>query len=146
MHREVVMLKKTLYICNRCNKEIKTEGTRIIPHFFDLATDEMLGEIEVPDRDIHFCMGCTKKIMEEILKTPEEKPPDNTRKTGKRPKKRERLDAGKVRALHRAGWDNGKIADEMGVTKRKIYQCIRYQIKKMKPGSEPDGKEQGNEE
>lgn len=58
------MLKKTLYICNRCNKEIKTEGTRIIPHFFDLATDEMLGEIEVPDRDIHFCMGCTKKIME----------------------------------------------------------------------------------
>lgn len=140
------MLKKTLYICNRCNKEIKTEGTRIIPHFFDLATDEMLGEIEVPDRDIHFCMGCTKKIMEEILKTPEEKPPDNTRKTGKRPKKRERLDAGKVRALHRAGWDNGKIADEMGVTKRKIYQCIRYQIKKMKPGSEPDGKEQGNEE
>ncbi len=56
------------------------------------------------------------------------------------------MDAGKVMALHRAGWDNGKIADEMGVTKRKIYQCIRYQIKKMKPGSEPDGKEQGNEE
>lgn len=140
------MLKKTLYICNRCSKEIKTEGTRIIPHFFDLATDEMLGEIEVPDRNIHFCMGCTKKIMEEILKTPEEKPPDNTRKTGKRPKKRERLDAGKVMALHRAGWDNGKIADEMGVTERQIYQCIRYQIKKRKPGSEPDGKEQGNEE
>lgn len=148
MRKEVAVLKKTLYICNRCNKEIKTEGTRIIPHFFDFATDEMLGEIEVPDNDVHFCMGCTKKVMEEILRLPEagdEKIQENKKQTGKRPKKGERLDAGKVMALHRAGWDNEKIADEMGVTERQIYQCIRYQIKKTNSGSEPDGKEQENE-
>lgn len=63
------MLKKTLYICNRCNKEIKTEGTRIIPHFFDLATDEMLGEIEVPDKDIHFLHGLHKENYGGDIKT-----------------------------------------------------------------------------
>lgn len=141
MRKEAVVLKKTLYICNQCNKEIKTEGTRIIPHFFDFATDEMLGAIEVPDNDVHFCMGCTKKFMEEILGLPE-----NKKQTRKRPKKSERLDAGKVMALHQAGWDNEKIADEMDATERQIYQCIRYQIKKNNSDGEPDGKEQKNEE
>lgn len=80
------MLKKTVHICSRCNKEIKAGGTRIIPHFFDTATDEMLGGIEVPDKDTHFCMGCTKEIMEEILRAPEEKAPrgyQEGRKTSK---------------------------------------------------------------
>lgn len=42
-------------------------------------------------------------------------------------------------ALHRAGWDNAKIADEMGADERQIYQCIRYQ--KNKGLEEPNGKE-----
>ncbi len=134
-------MKKILYICNRCNKEIRTEGAYIIPHSFDLMTGEMLKEAEILDKDVHFCMGCAKEIMEEILRPSEEKPPENIRKAGKRPRKGERLDAGKVMALHRTGWDNAKIADEMGATERQIYQCIRYQIKKMNLGSEPDGKE-----
>lgn len=71
-------MKKTIYICNRCHKEIKTEGTRIILHFFDLAADELSGEIEAPDKDTHFCMDCTKEIMEEILKPPEETTPEIT--------------------------------------------------------------------
>ncbi|MCI8410382.1 MAG: DUF433 domain-containing protein [Lachnospiraceae bacterium] len=140
------MLKKTLYICNRCNKEIKTKGTRIIPHFFDFVTEEMLDEIEVADRDVHFCMDCTQRIMEEILRLPKGKPIENTKKAGKRPKKGERLDAGKVMALYQAGWDNEKIADEMDVTERQIYECIRYQIKKTNSGGVSNGKEQEDEE
>lgn len=140
-------MKKIIYICNRCNKEIKTEMTRISLELFDVLANK-LEDIAFPDNDIHFCIGCTKKIMEEILRPPEageedvsEEAPDMKEKHT-RLKKDERLDAGKVMALHRAGWDNEKIADEMGVTERQIYQCIRYQIKKNGPGGEPDGKEQ----
>lgn len=60
-------MKKIIYICDRCRREIKTEGTRIIPHFFDLVTGQMLGEMEVPDDDVHLCMGCTRKLLQEIL-------------------------------------------------------------------------------
>ena len=33
-------------------------------------------------------------------------------------------------ALHNAGWDNKKIAEEMRVDEKKIYQCIYYQQSK----------------
>lgn len=145
-------MKKTIYFCNRCGKEIKTEGARIIPHFFDMASGGELGNIGVPDDDVHFCMECTKEIISELFQKPEEgKTVDKAvAKAGKktRPKKEERLDAGKVMALHRAGWDNKKIADEMGVDERQIYWCIRYQTKKNPPGGgDPgDGKEAAIEE
>lgn len=38
-----------------------------------------------------------------------------------------RTDIGKVMALHRAGWDTAKIADEMQTDKKKIYNIIWYQ-------------------
>lgn len=140
-------MKKISYICNRCKKEIKTEGTRIIPHLFNSATGEISGEVEVPDNDVHFCLDCTKEIVKEILRPPEDKgtpiraaPVKHTRL-----KKEQRLDAGKVMALHRAGWSDEKIADEMGSTERQVYQCIRYQKKKINSGNKSDGKEQAHE-
>lgn len=143
-------MKKTLYICNRCNRQIKTEGTRIIPHFFDTASGEMLGEVDIPSNDTHFCLNCTKKMMEEILALPEgEKAMDGMQgavEQNNSPKKRMRLDTGKVMALHEAGWSNKQIAEEMRVTERQIYQCIRYQRGKNNPDIEPDGKEQEDEE
>ena len=60
-------MKKTLYFCNQCNREIKKKGTRIIPYSFDLMTNELTEEVKVPDNDVHFCMSCTQKIMEEIM-------------------------------------------------------------------------------
>lgn len=140
-------MRKTIYFCDRCGKEIKTEGARIIPHFFDMASGGELGNIGVPDDDVHFCMECTKAIMSRLLQKPEEEQAaaKAEAKAGKktRPKKEERLDAGKVMALYRAGWDNKKIADEMGVDERQIYWCIRYQTKKNTPvgGDHRDGKE-----
>lgn len=44
--------------------------------------------------------------------------------------------------LHRAGWDNKKMADEVDATEKQVYRCIRYQVKKADPGGGPDGKEQ----
>lgn len=145
-------MKKILYICNRCGREITTAGIRIIPHYFEFGTDKVLEEIEVPDKNVHFCMNCTQKVMQEIRtaadvsdeKVTKELP--DKKSENKRPRKAERLDAGKVMALHRAGWENKKIADEMGVTERQIYQCIRYQINKNSPGGAPEGKETENEQ
>lgn len=49
-------------------------------------------------------------------------------KEKKKPGPEPTIDLGKVKALHRAGWPNNKIADEMGVSPATI--C--YHLKKMK--------------
>lgn len=141
-------MKKITYICNRCGQEIKTEAVRISIQILDVIGTGKREEIAFPDEDTHFCMDCAKKFFEKLLRSPgegdgdiPEEPPDLKGKHT-RLKKEERLDAGKVMALHRAGWDDKKIADEMGATERQIYQCIRYQKKKVVPDSRPGGKEQ----
>lgn len=139
-------MKKTVFVCNRCGKEIRTEMARIRFELYDVL-EKKLEDITWLDNDIHLCISCTKQIMEEILREPEgeEKSPEGAPDPkGKhaRLKKKDRLDAGKVMALHRAGWEDKKIADEMGATERQIYQCIRYQEEKAVPDSGPDGKEQ----
>lgn len=142
-------MKKMVYVCNRCKQEIKEQGNRIIPYFFDTVTEKQLEGIAVPEDDVHFCVECTRAIMAGLTRPP------NEGKSGKEPeegekkpsgKKRRRLDTGKVMALHRAGWSNKQIADEMRATERQIYQCIRYQKSKKNPDAEPDGKEQEDEE
>ncbi len=143
-------MKKTVYVCNRCGHKIKTNGTRIIPQFFDTTTDELLNEIGIPDNDAHFCLDCTKEILQELLDPPgaqgEEGADTETGEQDASPKRRVRLDAGKVMALHNAGWSNEEIAAEMKATERQIYQCIRYQNNKNNPAGEPDGEEAEDEE
>lgn len=150
MRKEVPVMKKTVYVCNRCGHEIKTNGTRIIPQFFDTTTDELLNDIGIPDNNAHFCLDCTKKILQDLLELPavqgEEGAETGTGGQDASPKRRVRLDAGKVMALHKAGWSNEKIADEMKATERQIYQCIRYQKNKNSPDSGPDGEETEDEE
>ena len=60
---------------------------------------------------------------EPVTEGPEPEPSTNASKYA--PKK---LDNGKIAALHRAGWSNEKIADEMGTT----GVTIGNRIKKMK--------------
>ena len=80
---------------------------------------------------MHFCIDCTMHIMEEMQPIRADEPPVEEPKKKASPKKKDKpLDAGKVMALHKAGWDNNKIADEMGVTARQVYQCIYYQVNK----------------
>lgn len=127
-------MKKTIYICNRCKKEINDQGTRIFRDIFDTATGEALGTAGPPEDDMHLCLPCTREIMEEILST-------EGAQEGQ-PKKRRKLDAGKVMALHRAGWSNESIAQEMRATERQVYQCLRYQREKGLPEQEQAEKEE----
>ena len=44
--------------------------------------------------------------------------------------KRKKVDRGKVMALHRAGWTNRKIADEMQIHEATVCRVIRDEIEK----------------
>lgn len=127
-------MKKMFFICNRCGKEIKRKGSKIIPMFFDMESEDMTEPVSADQEDRHYCHSCTNRIIRELLA-----PLDENGEEKLPPKRRKRLDSGKVMSLHRAGWDNAKIADEMGVDERQIYQCIRYQ--KNKSLEEANGKE-----
>lgn len=73
---------------------------------------------------------------EDGTKQPKElfrEPKDGTLKPeGK--KTRQRLDYGKIMALHNAGWSNAKIADEMGMTYAAVATAISTYKKKMRVG------------
>ena len=130
MRKKVSRLKKIRYICDRCGEEIIDACTKIVPHYFDMTTEDLTKPLSGAAESMHFCIDCTMHILEEMqpIKT-EEQPVEKP--TPEKPKKKEKsLDAGKVMALHQAGWDNDKIADEMGVTARQVYQCIYYQQNK----------------
>lgn len=55
-----------------------------------------------------------------------------TELTAEQPKvQRKRIDYGKIMALKNAGWDNGKIADEMHMSKASVSQAVS-KCKKMR--------------
>lgn len=119
-------MRKQVYFCDRCGCEIVDAGVKIVPHYFDFETEDLISPLNQTAEDKHFCIDCTMLVME-AMEPPKEEPNE---KKEQNIKKNKPLDAGKVMALHQAGWDNDKIADEMGVTARQIYQCIYYQVNK----------------
>lgn len=139
-------MKKTIYYCDRCGKELIGECARIIPHYFDFESEGLAGIIDIPDNLTHFCLDCTMAIIDGLIHGSRETANVSGRVTeqAKKPaKKRVVLDVGKVMALHNAGWPNKEIAAEMHVTEKRIYQCIYRQTRKSRDpaGSDPEGGE-----
>lgn len=127
-------MKKTSFVCDFCGKEIKGDGTRLISVSFDGNG----GFTETADADeFHFCKRCNAAMIMELDKTLSGKTKE------KEAPKRKMLDTGKVMALSNAGWSNEKIAEEMKVSERQIYQCIRHQ--KNKKDKAVAGKEKDEE-
>lgn len=60
------------------------------------------------------------QTIEPGLEEPENAQPDPP--TGKKPKKT--VDVGKLIALHNAGWPVAKIADELGISMRTVYNYL----------------------
>lgn len=60
-------------------------------------------------------------------------------KTSKPSGNRKKLDWGKIKALHDAGWSHAKIADEMGCT----VATVDTGLSRMRKGGGSSGKEQG---
>ena len=130
-------MKKMVYVCDRCRQPIADAGASIVPVFFDPDNGRQMEKSRVEMEDLHFCVECVCRIMENVISLCAEEPQDASKmETGQtehvqRSKEKKTLDIGKVMALHKAGWDNKKIAEEMRVDEKKIYHCIYYQKNKI---------------
>ena len=150
--------------CDRCGKQFLPDDqhkvgwigmTWRIPETDDLESGV------TPYEHCDFCETCMKAISDFIEGTviEEEAPPEveivvneppaaeeggeapqkaeeqpKPKKVKKNPPKAKGIDKGKIKALHDAGWNASKIADEMGVSP----QNINYHLRKILYGGDAD--------
>lgn len=115
-------MKKAEY-CDECKKGMRVQMERTETAAGDKPA---VNEGSDPWRDVI-----------EKDKKPEQKEQDKLaskkqKKTKKEPEKRTPLDHGKIMALKDAGWDDAKIADELGTTKNTIAVIVCKERKKRK--------------
>ncbi len=130
-------------LCDRCGAEIKPGKIGYVALNFremprgDFVADNMF-------ENFHFCSACMDGIADYISnpgkneksETPTKEEPAKaaTSEPDKAVKPRRRIDYGKIMALHNAGWNNAKIADEMGMTKAAVSTALSTYRKKMEKG------------
>jgi hypothetical protein len=143
-------MRKTIYVCNECGEEIHGNVGRIIPGIFDKNEELNPEDEKFPENDdVHFCVRCLRTVMDRITHA-QGTHEDTEETTGagaeeepkeEKPVRRRKLDGGKIMALHRAGWSDEKIADEMHATEKQIYKCIYYHQRK-----QIENREESNEQ
>lgn len=135
-------MRKVQYICDRCGAILGRQAVMVIPNIVELETGDIVQPLKEATLEMHFCPKCTDNILKAMEPLREEEPePEQPKPGGDAPKRRQRLDAGRVMALHRAGWDNAKIADDIRATEEQVRQCIYYQENKKGKTPERGGKE-----
>ena len=114
--------------CERCMEDIGRyiEGTVIEED----APPEV--EIVIPKHDEPVEEEPVTKEVEEAPQKGEEL--SIPKKPKKNPPKAKGIDKGKIKALHDAGWNASKIADEMGVSP----QTINYHLRRILYGGDAD--------
>lgn len=139
------MLKITYnYYCDRCGKEIEGVPYEMAVNALIRSKNTPIGDGEVTK--MHFHEECIKELLRaatgEAEEEPEEEAPEEVAEVAgevegeeleeeeaSTPKKRAKIDEGKLIALHNAGWPNSKIADEMRVRPGTIATKI-WKLKK----------------
>lgn len=141
-------------LCDRCGTDITTSGffgnLKLDVHKSPDYTDAPESYLDVGKEHRHFCRECIDAICEFALtevgaaaqeEAAETTPPDSPAEPKK--KARRKVDIGKIMALKNAGWDNGKIAEEMHLTKASVATMIsKYRKGK---GAQPDEEESGQD-
>lgn len=135
--KEAERLKKIQFVCDRCGAVLEKTAIKIIPNVVELDGEDILHPVDEATHGMHFCAACTDALLKFLL--PENKPPP---KPKEKPARRRRLDAGRVMALHNAGWSNEDIAADIRADPEQVRQCIYYQKYKKKSPSVADGEEQ----
>lgn len=147
--------------CNRCKKELDRNNKigYIALNYRRSYLGDLVGDNQYEDMD--FCTECMDALKAFLSETPAEHPArhnesvetasqsqesetDQPKELFREPKDgtlkpegkktRQRLDYGKIMALHNAGWSNAKIADEMGMTYAAVATAISTYKRKMKVG------------
>lgn len=136
MHKTVV---RHMYLCDKCGKEIS--GSVFSPIWGELKPEYDGNYDRGGTLSIDICEECKREVEEmiyglfkEITENDknsekfEEKSQKSTETVKKPTQSRGRnseLDDGKILALHRAGWSNSKIAEEMHVSGWTIGQHLK---------------------
>lgn len=118
-------MRQVKIICDSCKKEITDDPTKIITEVVDRVSGERVTmsnpNPELKDKDFH--LACAIKLIRSMLKQPdllaippEKKAADKTSK---------KIDAGKVLALHKAGWSVKNIAGELGCSDQTVYNALK---------------------
>ncbi len=144
--------------CDRCGKVIEGYPVKIVSEYVDRETGDIWPDNEkvIPEwaektLDKEFCVDCVQKIVryalggmkenpdfkkavedmvnDSVKKKDREEEADREADKKEKPAGRQKLDAGKIMALTKAGWNAQKIAEEMGVNAQAIYD-VRYRLKK----------------
>ena len=119
------------YICDRCGADITDSGAfgEVLVRIyqspeFDAPFEWMAGEND----GTHYCRKCAEEITEFVKNPPTAAEPEpkkgKTMKEESKKPERRKIDYGKIMALKNAGWDNGKIAEEMHMTKAAVATAI----------------------
>lgn len=150
--------------CDRCGKQFMPDTTHRVGFigfkWRDVETDDLLDDTN-PFEEKDFCERCMEDIGRYIegAVIEEEAPPEveivvneppaaeedgeapqkggkpsEEPKPKKNPPKAKGIDKGKIKALHDAGWNATKIADEMGVSP----QTINYHLRRILYGGDAD--------
>lgn len=128
-------MKRIVYGCDKCGREIKETGTAIT----EFSIDDEGRLVSGYEKAAHLCPNCAKKFEEWLTDQPDKpfipKPAplaERMIKTTAVEAPKQKLDVGKVKALHDAGWSQKAIADEMGV----VPSLISYHLSKIKEETE----------
>ena len=128
-------MRKSIYICDRCGKEIKGEvhqvRTFVKNHDDDGFTESLDGL-----QSNHYCESCMLDIFDALYPPKKEedveKPRVKRKYTRKYPSTKEAdpvvedgIDLGKVGALQRAGWADVEIARDLKTTVEAIAKAER---------------------
>lgn len=115
-------MKKEIYFCDRCGKEIV--------NYKALENDVFAGKIH---KDL--CDDCCREletiVNDWLTQKPEPVQEEAAPKAkGGRARKQFDIDMGKVGALKRAGWQMEKIAEEFGCSVQTLRNRIREELEK----------------
>lgn len=132
--KEAGRLKKIQFVCDRCGAALEKTAIKIIPNVVGLEGEDILHPVDEATHGMHFCTVCTDALLKFLLPEKGNPPPKPMARRG-------RLDAGRVMALHNAGWSNKDIASDIGAEPEQVRQCIYYQKykKKSPPGAGREG-------
>lgn len=147
-------MKKIVYTCDRCKKEITGDLIKICMEVVDRESGDFRNDIPFPDiNECDFCKSCGDFIAGQIRRFCKKGAPaiinedfDNavkemvaTSQSGPPPsdKPRRKLDVGKISALRKAGWTVKKIAEEMNCSEAAVYNVLnKMKAPELKPAEQ----------
>lgn len=135
-------MKKVIYICDACGKQIDGMPIKLMPCQYDQYGEIAIipaDDLEEKARKIEandYCADCFRSACymldpeeteepEELTDEEEEEICDRIENTPKKSGRYPQLDVGKIKALYNAGWKATEIAAEMKCAESAVYRHLK---------------------